>query len=196
MQRISNPTPIFLDARGTLLDNGSIYVGIADGDPETDPIAVFWDEALTQAAPQPLKTLGGVIVNGTQPAAAFIAEGDFSMRVRDANGALVNYSPSVYVDTDAFQPKDSDLTAIAALSTTPFGRALLTLADQAALKDATGYPDPLPKAGGSVTGEIIRQGNGSYLFWNSSNFVGRVTPTPVGAPDPTTGPGEIWITYS
>ena len=32
-----------------------------------------------------------------------------------------------------FQPADSDLTAIAALSTTAYGRALLTLADQAAL---------------------------------------------------------------
>lgn len=33
----------------------------------------------------------------------------------------------------AYQPVDSDLTAIAALSTTPFGRALLALADAAAL---------------------------------------------------------------
>lgn len=33
----------------------------------------------------------------------------------------------------AYQPLDSDLTAIAALATTSFGRALLTLADQAAL---------------------------------------------------------------
>lgn len=32
-----------------------------------------------------------------------------------------------------FQPKDSDLTAIAALTTTAFGRSLLTLADQPAL---------------------------------------------------------------
>lgn len=37
-----------------------------------------------------------------------------------------------------YQPLDSDLTAIAALSTTAFGRALLTLADQAALTAAVG----------------------------------------------------------
>lgn len=36
------------------------------------------------------------------------------------------------------QPLDSDLTAIAALSTTSFGRNLLTLADTAALKAASG----------------------------------------------------------
>jgi hypothetical protein len=38
----------------------------------------------------------------------------------------------------AFQPLDSDLTAIAALSTTSFGRALLTLADAAALRSTAG----------------------------------------------------------
>lgn len=36
-------------------------------------------------------------------------------------------------DASIFQPIDSDLTAIAALATTPFGRSLLTLADAAAL---------------------------------------------------------------
>lgn len=35
-----------------------------------------------------------------------------------------------------YQPLDSDLTAIAALSTTPFGRGLLALADAAALRSA------------------------------------------------------------
>jgi len=37
-----------------------------------------------------------------------------------------------------FQPLDSDLTAIAALSTTSFGRALLALADAAALRSTAG----------------------------------------------------------
>lgn len=36
------------------------------------------------------------------------------------------------------QPSDSDLTAVAALATTTFGRSLLTLADQAALLSAAG----------------------------------------------------------
>ena len=39
------------------------------------------------------------------------------------------------IDT-LFQPLDSDLTAIAALTTTAYGRALLALADQAALTAA------------------------------------------------------------
>lgn len=40
-----------------------------------------------------------------------------------------------------YQPLDSDLTAIAALSTTAYGRALLVLADQAALQTAVNVED-------------------------------------------------------
>lgn len=40
-----------------------------------------------------------------------------------------------------FQPRDSDLTALAALTTTAFGRALLELADAAALRTAGGLGD-------------------------------------------------------
>lgn len=45
---------------------------------------------------------------------------------------------SLIADLAAKQPLDSDLTAIAALSTTAFGRALLALADAAALRTAGG----------------------------------------------------------
>jgi hypothetical protein len=41
-------------------------------------------------------------------------------------------------DLSGYQPLDSDLTAIAALATTAYGRALLTLADQAALGASVG----------------------------------------------------------
>jgi hypothetical protein len=42
------------------------------------------------------------------------------------------------IDLSQYQPLDSDLTAIAALSTTAFGRGLLELANQAALLSAAG----------------------------------------------------------
>lgn len=50
-----------------------------------------------------------------------------------------------------FQPLDSDLTAIAALSTTAFGRALLALADAAALRTA----------GGLGTAAVVDTGTGA-----------------------------------
>lgn len=58
--------------------------------------------------------------------------------------------PSAAIDLDlsvvgaGFQPIDADLTAISALSTTAYGRALLTLANQAALVGL------LPNSGSSV----------------------------------------------
>lgn len=54
----------------------------------------------------------------------------------------------------ASQPVDSDLTAIAALTTTAFGRALLALADAAALRTAAG----LGTAATSATGDFDAAG--------------------------------------
>ena len=50
----------------------------------------------------------------------------------------ITYSEILNALGYVYQPVDSDLTAIAALSTTSFGRALLTLADAAALRTTAG----------------------------------------------------------
>lgn len=59
-----------------------------------------------------------------------------------------------------YQPLDSDLTAIAALSTTTFGRALLALADAAALTAlsnvATSAFKGLAPASGGGTANFLR----------------------------------------
>jgi len=196
MQKLGNPTPYWLDARGALIDGGQIYVGVADGDPETDPVQLYWDSALTIFAEQPLKTIGGLIVNGVVPASVFLAEADYSMRVRDENDVQVFYSPSIFVNTDAFQPASATLDLLSALTTTAFGRNLLTLANSAALATQTGIPNPLPLAGGSVTGNILRSGGGVHPYWaNSAMTGGRIYITPEGDPDPTSQPGDIWFTY-
>ncbi|BBF70181.1 hypothetical protein [Sphingomonas bisphenolicum] len=49
-----------------------------------------------------------------------------------------NYATTIAAALGGKQPLDSDLTAIAALSTTTWGRALLTLADAAALRSLLG----------------------------------------------------------
>ena len=136
MTRLTNPQPLFLNARGDLLDAGMIYVGVANADPQDQPLAVFFDAARTIPAMQPLRTLGGKIVNGATPVPIFVAEPDYSLRVLDADGGLVSYDPTSYPIGADYQPVDTDLTAIAALGTTEFGRSLLTLANAAALKMA------------------------------------------------------------
>lgn len=195
MQKLGNPVPMFLDTLGALMDGGYIYVGVADGDPETSPVDLFWDAALSIPATQPLRTIGGLIVNGFNPSSVFLAEEDYSMRVTDNIGTLVFYSPSVFSDTSAFQPSSPTLDLLADLSTTAFGRNLLTLANQAALVTATGIPTPLPAAGGTVTGDINRQGAGDHLYWVDAGMTGgRVFWIEEGDPDPSSLPGDVVFT--
>lgn len=192
MQKIGNPFPLFLDSDGLLLNGGYIYLGIKDGNPLVEPVVAYWDSALTQVADQPLRTIAGLIVNGTAPAQVFIAQDDYSQLVQDVNHAQVTYSPSVYADQN-FQPLNDNLTAIAALATTAYGRALLTLANQPALQAAVGYS---PFTGGTVTSNIVRQGAGTHWYWvDDGQSSGRVFQTASGAADPTSLPGDVWIEH-
>lgn len=194
MTRLTNPQPLFLDASGSLLDAGYIYVGAANADPQDQPLAVFYDVSRMIPAVQPLRTMGGVVVNGAAPVQIFFAEADYSLRVLDADQQLVRYTPTAYPVGMGFQPLDTDLTAIAALATTEFGRALLTLADASALANATGIPAPLPAAGGSVSGAITRASSGKYLHHGDSSLVGdtigRGTVDPSGGSD-----GDLYFQY-
>lgn len=194
MQRLENPIPTWTDGRGALVDAGYIYVGVANADPETSPINCWLDQALTVPITQPLRTLGGRIVSGENAVNVYVAEADYSIRVEDANNQLVLYVPSIAVSAASYQPLDEDLTAIAALSTTPFGRALLALANQAALQAAVGLPAGLPLGGGTVTGPILRSGAGAYGYAVDPALTSlRFFFTAAGAADPTSQPGDVWI---
>lgn len=198
MQRLQNPFPLFLNQRGDLLDAGYVYVGEVDDDPETAPVAVYWDAGATQVAAQPLRTRGGVIVNDNGAPALVFAPDDYSMRVRDADGDLINYVPSASATGGVtFQAADDDLTAIAALTTTSYGRGALEVANAAALRAYAGVVDSVPKTGGTVTGNILRSGAGPHLYHMTGAFAsGRVFATADTAADPTSQNGDIWLKYS
>lgn len=190
--RLDNPFPYFMDAEGEPLHNGYVYMGVAGQDPETHPLATFWDAALTIAAEQPFRTRGGYVVDGANLAFAYAAGSDYSIRVRDAAGGELLFLASIAVVGEQYQPLDSDLSAIASLTTTSFGRNLLTLANQAALKAATGIPDPIPAAGGPVTGNITRQGAGPHIYHVEGSFIsGRLFNTTSAGADPTTQDGDL-----
>jgi hypothetical protein len=74
-------------------------------------------------------TLGGAAALNVGTSAGTIAAGDDSR----ITGALSSATAA-----STYQPLDSDLTAIAALSTTSFGRSLLTQADAAATRTTIG----------------------------------------------------------
>lgn len=192
-QRVGNPFAPFLDLRGLPL-TGTLYLGTEGDVPETSPVDAFFDPALTIAAPQPITVVGGFVRNSGNPALLYVAEDTFSMRTRDEDGGQVIYLPNASIDGAQFQPLDSDLTAIAALSTTTFGRALLTMADAAALRTAAGIVASLPLTGGTVSGAILRTSAGAHPYISDAAYTAsRIHITANGAANPNTTTGDIWI---
>lgn len=86
---ITPPFPVFQDVDGSPLTDGFIYVGTSGLNPQTNPLAVYWDAALTQPAAQPLRTSGGYIVNSGSVARVFTGAAGYSLVVRNKNGSLV-----------------------------------------------------------------------------------------------------------
>lgn len=93
MLATGSPFPLFSDLDGNPLNGGSLFFGVANQNPETSPITVYWDEAGTQPAAQPISTLNGYPVRNGTPAVVFAAA-DYSLNVRDLRGALVFYAPT------------------------------------------------------------------------------------------------------
>ncbi len=85
---IESPYPLFTDDDGGALEDGYIYVGTANLDPVSNPVAVYFDSALTIPAAQPIRTSGGYPVYSGSPARLFV-NSDYSIRVNDKTGALV-----------------------------------------------------------------------------------------------------------
>jgi hypothetical protein len=90
---VNPPYPIFSEADGLPLENGYIWIGSANLDPQTNPINVYWDAALTIPAAQPIRTLNGYVVYQGTPS-RFYTNGDYSIRVMDKNGSTIYTSLS------------------------------------------------------------------------------------------------------
>lgn len=112
---ISAPYPIFTDIDGNPLEDGFIYIGQPNQNPQVNPIDVFWDSGLTIPAVQPIRTIGGYPVRSGTPSRLYTS-GDFSTTVRNKNGSLVYTSP---VSTDIFD-------AASLSGTFPSGRVTFT----------------------------------------------------------------------
>lgn len=85
--------PIFTDADGQPLEDGYIWIGTANLDPQGNPINVYWDAALTQLAGQPIRTLAGYPINSGTPARLYV-NSDYSIRVMNKNGSVVYSAPA------------------------------------------------------------------------------------------------------
>jgi hypothetical protein len=87
------PFPVFYDRTGEPLENGYVFIGQANLNPQTNPIQVYFDKNLTQLAAQPLRTLSGYISNAGTPAQIYVDAVNFSILVQDKNGTMVYNFP-------------------------------------------------------------------------------------------------------
>jgi hypothetical protein len=85
--------PIFTETDGLPLENGYIWIGAANLDPQGNPINVYWDAALTIPAAQPIRTLNGYPSRSGTPARLYV-NSDYSIRVQNSKGSLVYSAPA------------------------------------------------------------------------------------------------------
>ena len=85
--------PIFTDIDGQPLEDGYVWIGTANLDPQTNPINVYWDAALTLPAAQPIRTLAGYPANSGTPARLYV-NSDYSIRVQNSKGSMVYSAPT------------------------------------------------------------------------------------------------------
>jgi hypothetical protein len=90
---IQPPYPAFADADGQPLENGYIFIGAANLNPIVNPIAAFFDAALTIPAVQPIRTSGGYPVYQGTPANIYV-NSDYSIQVQNKNGSVVYSAPA------------------------------------------------------------------------------------------------------
>lgn len=90
--QIAVPYQVFTDTDGTPLNNGYLYIGEANQNPELKPITVYWDAENTAPAPQPIRTSGGFPVRMGTPAVLYTNKA-FSITVKNKKQKLVVYAP-------------------------------------------------------------------------------------------------------
>jgi len=86
---IQVPFPVFQDRDGQPLDNGYVFLGVANLNPQTNPVVAYFNEALTIVAAQPLRTINGYISNAGTPAQVYIDGVSFSILVQDSKGSMI-----------------------------------------------------------------------------------------------------------
>lgn len=90
---IGTPAPIFPDFDGTPLENGFVYIGQPNLNPEVSPVQVYWDLAGTQPAAQPIRTIAGMFSRFGTPANVYTPAA-YSLTLKNKNGSLIGYFPT------------------------------------------------------------------------------------------------------
>lgn len=125
--------PIFTDIDGQPLEDGYVWIGTANLDPQTNPINVYWDAALTLPAAQPIRTLAGYPANSGTPARLYV-NSDYSIQVQNKNGSVIYSAPAA---TERF----GDLINASQVVYNPAGTGAVATTVQAKLRESVSVKD-------------------------------------------------------
>ena len=175
--------PQFADTDGTPLNNGKIYIGEVNKDPEANPIPVFFDQALSIPAALPIDTTNGYLYYQGTPA-SFYTGGSYSIKVVNAAGVTVYEAPEGIVTTVSNQVEEITqyLGAFATAPTTRGDGTALQVGD--IFFDTTvnlmkvydgssfiGFAGPyLPLTGGTITGDVKFNDNEELRFGTNNDL--------------------------
>lgn len=128
---INVPFPVFQDRDGQPLDNGYVYIGTPYLDPQTNPVQVYFDDALTIPAAQPLRTINGYVSNAGTPAQLYVNGVNFSIKLLDSKANLVYSFP----DGSGISPNASGIQY------DPAGTGAVATTVQAKLRESVSVKD-------------------------------------------------------
>jgi hypothetical protein len=160
--------PIFVDRAGKPLKNGYVWIGAANLNAITNPIAIYWDAALTQPAVQPVRTLNGYPANNGTPGRLYV-NSDFSITVQDSKGTLVYSAPSVtdrYSDVVVTGVSSSEVSFLQAGTGAQPRTAQSKLRDVVSVKDFGAVGDGITNDAGAfqlAINTMLSKGGGLYI---------------------------------
>jgi hypothetical protein len=161
--------PIFTETNGQPLENGYIWIGAANLDPQGNPISVYWDAALTIAAAQPIRTLNGYPSRSGTPARIYV-NSDYSIRVQDSKGSLVYSAPQ------ATERYGNVINADGVVYDPPFTNAVQTnveakLAQTVSVKDFGAVGDGIANDTAAFHAARDGAGQGATIYVNSGIYI-------------------------
>jgi parallel beta-helix repeat protein len=160
--------PIFTETNGLPLENGYIWIGAANLDPQGNPISVYWDAALTIQAAQPIRTLNGYPSRSGTPARIYV-NSDYSIRVQDSKGSLVYSAPQaterygniINADGVVYDPAGVD-----AVTRTVQDK----LREMVSVKDFGAVGDGLIDDSAAIQDAIDSVGNGGVVYFPPASY--------------------------
>lgn len=174
LTQLAPPYPIFTDKSGDPLDAGYLYFGEANLNPETNPIQIYYDTALTQPAAQPVRTINGYPSRNGSPALIY-ADSNFSVTVRNKKNELVIYSPIGYGIVPGTSSTATDQMTYNEGSIGATDRVLTSrLQDYVSVKDFGAVGDGITDDAAAVQAAIdtVQELGGSLLFPKGKYFFG------------------------